>query len=157
MLGRCYLYALETLLDLHTTLSTGTVTIGSGLRSFDLNPALTADINVPQLGADPVLVHGTVHGDFGDIKDKRFGHAWLEGNGFVMDCGSAEKEHTLVTREAYYDYWRIDPDECRRYTFQQAIGHVLSSGWDSHWHEESPGVLADLTRECHPVAPSLRY
>jgi hypothetical protein len=157
MLGRCYLYALETLLDLHTSLSTGTLNIGSGVSFFELNTPFASHINVPQLGEDPVLVHGTVLGDFGDIKDKRFGHAWLEGNGFVMDCGSAEKEHTLVTREAYYDYWRINPVECRRYTFQQAIGHVLSSGWDSGWHEESPGVLADLTRECDPAASCLRY
>jgi hypothetical protein len=156
MFGRCYRYALETLLDLHTSLSTGVVTVGSGLNSFDLNTASAPDIKVPQLGNNPVLVHGMVVGDTGEIKDKRFEHAWLEGNGFVMDCGSAVKEHTLLTRDAYYEYWRIKPDECRRYTFQEAIGHVLCSGWDSGWHEPSPGVLPEMVRGCDSAPSCLR-
>jgi hypothetical protein len=134
MLGRCYLYALETLYDLYTNLSTGSVTLGghSGSVIFDAPTAPYARIG--ELGCEPRLVHGPIIGDFGELMGKKFEHAWIEGNGFVLDCGSVEKEYTLVSGPYYYEYWRINSDECRRYTIHEATGHVIATGRDHGWN-----------------------
>ena len=139
MLGKCYQYALETFFDLHATLSCGTLTVGSNSNGFDRGNGLLPHVAIPELGPMPALVHGFVLGDSGDIQDKKIGHAWLEGNGYVVDCGSAEKSHLLVERDVYYQYWRIDPDECHRYTIQEATEFILSTGWDSGWKQAPSG------------------
>jgi hypothetical protein len=132
MLGKCYQYALETFFDLHTSLSCGTFTVGTAGNGF-LQNGIAPHIKIGELGANPTLVHGLIVGDSGDIKDQKFGHAWIEGNDYVLDCGSAEKSHLLVERDVYYKYWRIDPAECRRYTFHEATEFILATGWDSGW------------------------
>jgi hypothetical protein len=145
MLGKCYQYALETFFDLHASLSCGTFTVGNNTNGFALSNGLAPHVAIPELGATPVLVHGFVLGDSGDIKDKKIGHAWLEGNGYVVDCGSAEKSHLLVERDVYYKYWRIDPNECHHYTLQEATEFILSTGWDSGWKQgpsDKPSPLA---------------
>jgi hypothetical protein len=135
MLGKCYQYALETFFDLYTGLSSGSLTVGGNANGFHHGNGLEPHITIPQLGNSPVLVHGQILGDSGDIKDKKFGHAWIEGNGHVVDCGSAEKSHLLVDRDVYYKYWRINPDECQRYSFQEATEFILATGWDSGWRQ----------------------
>ena len=133
MLGKCYQFALETFFDLHSSLSCGTLTVGSNADGLDLNNGLIPEVSIPELGQTPQLVHGFVLGDSGEIKDKKFGHAWVEGNGYVVDCGSKEKSHLLVERDVYYKYWRIDPQECHRYSIQEATEFILATGWDSGW------------------------
>lgn len=144
MLGKCYQYALETFFDLHANLSCGTLTVGGNTNGFHLGAA--PHIAIPELGPSPVLVHGLIWGDSGEIKDKKIGHAWLEGNGYVVDCGSAEKSHLLVERDVYYQYWRIDPNECHSYTFQEATEFILATGWDSGWKQGPSG-------QCNALAP----
>jgi hypothetical protein len=134
MFGNCYHYALETFFDLHGGLSSGTVTVGSGWGAFDVESESRPHLDLPELGHSPVLVHGFVLGESGALKDRKFGHAWLEGNGFVVDCGSAKKEHSLVPREEYYRFWRINPAECQSYTIQQATEHLMRTGSISGWH-----------------------
>ena len=146
MLGKCYQYALETFFDLHASLSSGTLTVGSHTNGIDLGNGSAPHVAIPELGPMPVLVHGFVLGDSGDIKDVRFGHAWLEGNGYVVDCGSAEKSHLLVERDVYYQYWRIDPSDCHRYSIQEATEFILSTGSDSGWRQGPSG-------ERDPLAP----
>jgi hypothetical protein len=133
MLGKCYLYALETLFDLHASLSTGTVTLGSHMGAVAFDQSATPHVAIAELGASPRLVHGPVLGDFGDLKDKKIGHAWIEGNGYVLDCGSREKEHVLVTRDYYYNYWRINPQECVHYTLHEVTQQVIATGRDFDW------------------------
>jgi hypothetical protein len=135
MLGKCYQYALETFFDLHASLSCGTLMVGSHSNGIDLSNGTAPHIAIPELGAAPFLVHGFVLGDAGDIKDQKLGHAWIEGNGYVVDCGSAEKSHLLVERDVYYQYWRIDPSDCHRFTIQEATEFLLSTGWDSGWKQ----------------------
>jgi hypothetical protein len=134
MFGNCYHYALETFFDLHSGLSSGTVTVGNTWGAFETGDGGPAQFTLPQLGDSPRLVHGFVLGDSGALKDRKFGHAWLEGNGFVVDCGSAQKEHSLVLREEFYQFWRINPAECHYYTIQQATEHLLRTGSISGWH-----------------------
>jgi hypothetical protein len=135
MIGKCYLYALETFFDLHASLSSGVVAVGQAFSVFDAGLAPLPQAQVAELGQFPLLVHGFVLGDSGELKDKRFGHAWLEGNEYVVDCGSREKEHLLERRDVYYKFWRINPEECRRYTLQQAVQHIVATGWDSGWSD----------------------
>jgi hypothetical protein len=147
MLGKCYAYALETFFDLHTSLSCGTVTVGGAADGLHFENGSAPQVSIPELGAAPVLVHGPILGDSGDIKDKKFGHAWIEGNGHVVDCGSAEKSHLLVDRDVYYKYWRIKPEECQRYSIQEATEFILSTGADSGWREAPAASPAQGTVE----------
>lgn len=135
MLGNCYLYALETLFDLYATVSTGSVTLGTGLGAVVFDRPATPHVAIAELGESPCLVHGPVLGDFGDLKDRKIGHAWIEGNGYVLDCGSVEKEFVLVTRQYYYDYWRINSAECTQYSIQEATQNVIITGRDSRWSD----------------------
>jgi hypothetical protein len=156
MPGKCYQYALETFFDLHTSLSSGTLMVGGNTNGF-LKDGLTPQLTIPQLGDNPVLVHGSILGDSGDIKDQKFGHAWLEGNGYVVDCGSAEKSHLLVERDVYYQYWRIDPNECHRYTIHEATEFLLATGWDSGWKQGPAGQNGTMSshKEPLPTEPEL--
>jgi hypothetical protein len=142
MFGRCYHYALETLFDFHAALSSGTLTVGSNSLAFDFGGLSTPLAEIPYLGKNPVLVHGFIVGQSGDLKDTKYGHAWLEGNGHVMDCGSAEKSHQVIPQQQYYEFWRIKPEECHRYTIQEATQHILATGSVSGWHPAPPDAIA---------------
>jgi hypothetical protein len=133
MLGQCYHYALETLFDLHARLSSGTVTIGNNGCVFE-SSAPSGSLHFPELGNEPLLVHGFIVGRSGELKGVKFGHAWLEGNGYVVDCGSMRKEHNAVRRERYYDFWQVKDEECQRYTVQQATERILATGSITGWH-----------------------
>jgi hypothetical protein len=156
MLGKCYQYALETFFDLYSSLSSGTLMVGGNTNGF-LNHGETPHVTIPQLGDNPVLVHGSILGDTGDIKDQKFGHAWIEGNGFVVDCGSVKKAPLLVERDVYYQYWRIDSNECHRYTIQEATEFILSTGWDSGWKQGPAGQNGAISsrEEPMPTEPEL--
>jgi hypothetical protein len=151
MFGNCYHFALETFFDLHAGLSSGTVTVGNSWGAFATGGESPPQLNVPQLGERPLLVHGFVLGETGGLKDRKFGHAWLEGNGYVVDCGSAEKEHSLVPRDEYYRHWRINPAECNYYTIQQATEHLLRTGSISGWHPAPADAIVVEIRNM-PVA-----
>jgi hypothetical protein len=157
MPGNCYRFALETFFDLYADLSTGSVTVGIGHFAFEpLHGAQSAAMrneNLPQLGANPVLVHGFPFGQSGNVKDTKFGHAWIEGNGCVLDCGTLEKSLWLTQRDAYYELGRIDPRECQRFTLDQVIANVVATGRDGWWSELHPDVYARLSAMPTPGAP----
>jgi hypothetical protein len=154
MRGKCYRYALESLFDLYAHLSTGMVTVTPSYCAFEFGNMSGPVGNLPLLGECPVLVHGFVVGDYGDLKDEKFGHAWLEGNGYVMDCGSVEKTHEFYDRDFYYEHWRINPQECQRYTIQQATRHVIATGADSGWSGASEG--GHSASACEELAYAVR-
>jgi hypothetical protein len=134
--------ALQTLFDLHLELSSGTIVVGSNGGALESMGGLAPPATFPELGNAPVLVHGYVRGSSGELKDIKFGHAWLEGNDFVLDCGSAELRHILVPVDHYYASWRINSEECHRYTIQQAIQHLVASGLINGWHPAPPDVAS---------------
>jgi hypothetical protein len=134
MFGNCYRYALETLFDLQARRPNGTVIATSDSSAFDMGGVLSPLADLPHLGKKPVLVHGFIVGRSGELQDQKFGHAWLEGNEWVMDCGSAEKLHQVVRRQEYYDFWRINPSECRHYTLHEANERIFLTGSISGWH-----------------------
>jgi len=88
-----------------------------------------------------VLVHGFIVGRSGDLENVKFGHAWLEGNGCVLDCGSEEKLYQVVPREVYYDFWRINPADCRYYTIEEARDQMLKTGTVTGWHKPPPDAV----------------
>jgi hypothetical protein len=149
MPGNCYRFALETYLDLYADLSSGSVIVGADQFAFGPlsrgHAQTRRNENLPDLGPDPVLVHGFPFGQAGNVKDKKFGHAWIEGNGCVMDCGTLEKSLWLTHRDAYYELGRIDPQECQRYTFDQVIGKVVATGKDGGWSLPPNDVAARPT------------
>jgi hypothetical protein len=156
MFGKCYHYALATFFDLYACLSSGTVMATPDGGFIDLGDQALQQpyIDVPQLGRAPVLVHGFVVGRSREIKDIKFGHAWIEGNGFVLDCGSAEKVHALVPLDRYYEFWSIKPEECHRYTLQQATHHIIITGTLSHWHAAPADAISVEFRQ--RFAPRVR-
>ena len=142
MLGRCYEYALETLTELHALIPNGRIIAASDSSAFDMGGMFSPLADLPHLGQNPVLVHGFIVGQAGELKDQKFGHAWLEGNGFVLDCGSEEKMYQVVLKKRYYEAWNIDPAECRQYTLEQARERMFVTGAVSGWHPPPPGALA---------------
>jgi hypothetical protein len=144
-MGNCYRFALETLLDLYGGQSSETVSVGADFFATetlgDSGGAWVRNLRLLELGDCPVLVHGFPVGKAGVVQGKKFGHAWLEGNGYVVDCGTHEKKHSLVSRERYYRLGCIDPSECHRYTIEQAAQHVLDTGTDGLWSEPPSDAL----------------
>ncbi|MEX2142443.1 MAG: hypothetical protein WD894_24525 [Pirellulales bacterium] len=149
MPGNCYRFALETFLDLYADLSSGSVIIGANQCVFEPHfrgdAATIRNENLPALGPNPVLVHGFPFGQAGNVKDQKIGHAWIEGNGYVVDCGTLEKTLWLTDRDAYYELGRIDPQECHHYTVDQVIGQIVATGRDGWWNELPAEVSARLS------------
>jgi hypothetical protein len=157
MPGNCYRFALETFFDLYAEVSTGSVTVGVGQFAFESQrgsqSATMRNENLPELGTSPVLVHGFPFGQSGDVKDTKFGHAWIEGNGCVLDCGTLEKSLWLAHRDDYYKLGRIDATECQHYTLDQVIENVVATGRDGWWKELPADVFARLSAVAVPCAP----
>ena len=157
MPGNCYRFALETFFDLFADISTGSVTVGVGQFAFEsqhgTRSAEMRNENLPQLGPNPLLVHGFPFGQSGDVKDTKFGHAWIEGNGWVLDCGTLEKSLWLTPRDDYYELGRIDPTECQRHSLDQVVANVVATGRDGWWSELPADVYARLTAMTIPCVP----
>ena len=147
-MGNCYRYALEMLRDLYASPSSETVMVGLNCFAYEATGtpggAWVRNLSLPELGDNPLLVHGFPVGRAGVVQGRKFGHAWLEGNGYVVDCGTHEKKLSLVSRERYYRLGCIDPAECRRYTIEQAAQHVLDTGTDGLWSEPPSDALTGL-------------
>ena len=69
-----------------------------------------------------VLVHGTPLGR-GPIAGVRFGHAWVEAEGRVID--PSNDNHVEIDAEAYYALGEIDPEKCHRYTRDEVVEMML--------------------------------
>lgn len=144
-MGNCYRYALEAFLDLFASRSSESVSVGAGYFATELpgdpRGEWVRNLSLPELGDSPVLVHGFPVGQAGVVQGKKFGHAWLEGNGYIVDCGTHQRQLSLVPRERYYRLGFIDPAECHRYTIEQAAQHILDTGTDGLWSEPPRDAL----------------
>ena len=144
-MGNCYRFALEMFLNLYASQASETVTIGADYFASEaiVHPqcAWVRNLHLPELGDNPVLVHGFPIGEGGVVHGKKICHAWLEGNGHVVDCGTHERVLSLVSRERYYRLGRIDPHECHRYTIEQAAEHILDTGKDGLWSKPPADAL----------------
>lgn len=82
---------------------------------------------------DWTLVHGipTLQVD----PYKRYAHAWVEKDGFVMDVGKRVKLPAAI----YYLIGKINPIECNRYTFQDMLEMISKHGHWGPW--ELPGDI----------------
>jgi hypothetical protein len=78
--GRCYKLALEAMLE------------QSGFRLSAFFPP----------GVEPRLVHGYCIGKHTDGKPKKTGHAWIEDDDLVLDCGSYVWSPRPQRKELYY-------------------------------------------------------
>ena len=73
------------------------------------------------------LVHGIVSGQ-GPLTGIRFGHAWIEHEGVVLDisCGKERR----MPQELYYALGKISHEGSFYYSREQAREHVLKT---EHW------------------------
>jgi len=86
------------------------------------------------VGIDPteaMLVHGiATH----RREEFRFGHAWIEGNGIVIDLTkSHERPDWIGPKAEYYRMGRIVEAECRRYSLAEIEQHVQAHGHAGPW------------------------
>jgi hypothetical protein len=84
------------------------------------------------------LVHGVVGGQ-GPLEGRRIHHAWVEVDDgpVVMVVDVSNDKNLVLPRDAYYRLGQVVPDECRRYTPEEAIIAMVRS---EHWGpwEEGP-------------------
>jgi len=79
------------------------------------------------------LVHGVVSGQ-GPLEGRRIGHAWVEVStsheeiSLVVD--RSQGQNLVLMRGDYYRLGQIDPNECKRYTPEEAIIEMVRS---EHW------------------------
>lgn len=83
------------------------------------------------------LCHGIVVGTGGDVVGVRYGHAWVEmepesGFGTLVIDRSNGRDITLP-KELYYRVGSIDPANVIRYTKQQAMAKLSSTGHYGPW------------------------
>jgi hypothetical protein len=64
------------------------------------------------------LVHGEVRGQ-GSLAGFRFGHAWVEINGWVIDVSNGR--NLCMQRSQYYATGQIDPMQVRSYSCTEVI------------------------------------
>jgi hypothetical protein len=144
-MGHCYRFALEMFFNLYASQSSETPAIGADHFASEApghpQDAWVRNLNLPELGDHPVLVHGFPIGQGGVVDGKKICHAWLEGNRHVVDCGTHERTLCLISREQYYRLGRIDHHECHRYTIEQAAEHILDTGKDGLWSKPPADAL----------------
>ena len=84
-------------------------------------------------GTDAHLVHGEVGGQ-GKLDGVRYGHAWVEINGSVIDPSNGRT--ICMKREAYYALGKVDA--VRRYSFQETIRQMADTAHYGPWGEVPP-------------------
>jgi hypothetical protein len=94
---------------------------------------------------EPELVHGIPTLTGGEHAGRRFCHAWVEVGELVLAVADA------VPRELYYEVGKIDPAECVRYTWREAVEKALESGTYGPWTELPVGVLFSSRGEIKEV------
>lgn len=84
------------------------------------------------------LVHGVVNGQ-GSLAGRRIGHAWVEVDDgpVVMVVDVSNDRHLVMPRDAYYQLGRVVPEECRRYTPEEAIIEMVRSRHWGPWEDKT--------------------
>ncbi len=81
-------------------------------------------------GANAHLVHGEVEGQ-GRIAGVRYGHAWVEINGAVIDPSNGR--NLCMNRERYYRIGKIAAAKVRRYSFREMVEATAQFGHYGPW------------------------
>lgn len=76
-----------------------------------------------------VLVHGRPLGRGGEAKGRRYGHAWMECGGQVLDRTISDAP---IPRDAYYALGEIDPNDSELYRYTQAQLRLVLQKTE-HW------------------------
>lgn len=118
------------------------------VRSGDCYQAAASAIVRGGLPRGTTLVHGTVTGRRGELRGRRFGHAWLE---YQRDldgrlhwlCLDVTNGHEIeLPRGAYYAIGKIDPEEVTRYdrdaTLKALLDHEHFGPWEPHRLNDPP-------------------
>jgi len=100
----------------------------------------------------PVLVHALVYGQ-GQVKGKRFPHAWVEDQDTVYDHSNGKKIE--MNKKVYYAIGKIDPNQkgaYKKYAFSDMRKKMLSSGHYGPWElderlEESDSKAAVTSQD----------
>jgi hypothetical protein len=89
------------------------------------------------LGADTdaCLVHGEVSGQ-GKLAGRRYGHAWVEINGVVIDPSNGRA--ICMGRVQFYELGKIAGRQVRRYCWKEVIRELGSSAHYGPWGQSSP-------------------
>ena len=87
------------------------------------------------------LVHGMVHGQ-GPLNGLKFGHAWVEVGGKVLDYSNNQKRS--LPKKVYYILGAIDPAECHYYSGTEAAKKMLKH---KHW---GPWDMTGTTVKSNP-------
>jgi len=83
-----------------------------------LMPEYAGGLSLP---AETVLVHGRPTLTCPPFSE--YGHAWLELGDAVFDFSNGK--HVITRREVYYKAGSINPDDCLRYSQEEARKWVL--------------------------------
>lgn len=92
---------------------------------------------------DYELIHGVVTGQ-GAIQGMKYGHAWAEKDGMVVD--SSNGNNINIPAQVYYRIGNIDPDQQHRYTAQELRIWIGSRG---HWGPWEEGVSPESDNHDH--------
>ena len=77
------------------------------------------------MSSNIVLVHGEVSGQ-GPLKGVRFGHAWIEIGGNVLEV--ANGRHMTLPKEVYYVIGNVD--KTHKYGYKEFLEKIKQTG---HW------------------------
>ena len=86
------------------------------------------------------LVHGMVNGQ-GALEGMRYGHCWVESKDTVLDHSNGRKLE--VPTRVYYAMGRINPDECKYYTAEEAVKFMVDDGTWGPWEMSGDTVMAE--------------
>lgn len=86
------------------------------------------------------LVHGMVNGQ-GKLSGLRFGHCWVETSKLVYDFSNGRE--LVIPKEEYYAIGRINPNECKYYTCDEAREWILKTQHWGAWEMSGDTVLAE--------------
>ena len=93
------------------------------------------------------LVHGMVDGQ-GALKGLRFGHAWVEYGGKVLDHSNGKKHE--LPKQLYYSMGNVKPSECKYYTPRETTRKMMKH---RHWGPwDMTGATIKLFQEDIPDA-----
>lgn len=95
-------------------------------------PEYAGGIGLPE---EAVLVHGRPTLTRAPFTE--YGHAWIELGDAVFEVANGRK--TVVRREVYYDEGNIDPEQCLRYTTEEAKQWALHAKHFGPW--EGPEAI----------------
>ena len=94
------------------------------------------------------LAHGIVTGTGGNVKGKKYGHAWLEmKDALVIDT----EQNVTLPKDRYYQIGNIDSSKVKLYDFQEVSQWLQKSGTYGPWELDMPKDEKELQNETFQV------